>query len=151
MSVYTASVVIEAKSKRAMTLGEVIDALRQAGDTEPGRVEFSFPRMVPTDIDSYRGSYDMPALGWEIDAYNKEGLRVTPHSLAYRLEQSIGHRYCGWKGGTYTYNRDDILCVDNSGECNQVVIEKIELIYDKKYAVLHTRKMLGDEGYPHDL
>lgn len=156
MSDYVRSVTIHAKAYGAMTLGEVIDALRQTVDQPDASVNFAFGNLIPTHIASYRGSYNIPALGWGTREYwigkgRHNGERTSPHALAARLEESIGITYTGWKGGEYKYARGHILCVDNPGESNGVVIEKIELIYDKKYAVLHTRKIANDDGYPHDI
>lgn len=141
-------------AKRALTIGEVIDALNSTEPKKDARVYFAFANLIPTHIASYRGSYAMPALGWGTEKYwsgqnatNAEN--VSPHALAKRLQDALAENqfFTGWKGGEYQYTRNHILYVDNPGQSNGVVIERVELIYDRTYAVLHTRQLSDQERY----
>lgn len=109
-----------------MTIGQVIDELKKAKDMN-GRVYFMPLRCVPTTVDSWRGVYAEPAIGWEPSGYSgtvKEYPTVS--SLISELQKAIdGRAYGGWKGGEYEYSRSSPLHVDNPGDCTNTEISSI--------------------------
>lgn len=91
------------------------------------------PHQFPTDVASYRGSYDQPALGHAgRDSHNdasvnmrgrdrNEGPKVS--ELIAELEKAIsGKIYEGWKGGGYRYKGSHELYVANPGEISYAKI-----------------------------
>lgn len=130
-----------------MTINELLSALRAAD--AGAMVFFDFGGLMPTDIDSYRGLYDHPALGWAASEYwgGKGGLIhdqfPTVGSLISVLEAAIkpGTSFAGWKGGDFSYNGDEELYVDNQGECNGVVIADVDT---SSYKVVLRTRWSGD-------
>jgi len=120
------------------TVNEVLAALRQA--KPDGRVYFSFGRCIPTTVDSWRGVYAEPALGWKPAGYSghvEQGDYPTAAVLIERLERAIsGDTFTGWKGGEFTYVGDERLHVDNPGDCTHTEIVTIEI--NEYETVLHT-------------
>lgn len=119
-----------------MTINEVLKSLQ--GANPDARVYFAFCRCVPTNVNSWRGSYDEPALGWDVAGY-RGSLNEYPtvKSLISELEKAIdGREYTGWKGGQYKYTCSHVLHVDNHGHCTNTEIQRIEV---KEYEVIiHT-------------
>lgn len=120
---------------RPWTIRDLMDAL-QVEDPE-AQVCFDFVGCVPTHIASWRGSYDMPALGWEAAGYSGNGKAPAAEDLWEELEKSLHRTYEGWKGGSYRYSAGQILRVDNRGDCTGTVI--VGLHSDGPYVTLLTR------------
>lgn len=103
-----------------MNLGEVRDALAKA---EPGaRVVFwPFSLLFWGKIDSWRGSYDEPAVGYSFETMTAaEALKDVDKVLG-------GKAFEGYKGGTYSYRRSSELHVDNWSEYTDgLTIESID-------------------------
>jgi hypothetical protein len=105
-----------------MTIGEVLDALENADPN--GSVYFDFGGFVPEKVDSWRGIYSEPALGYTRDY--KDAINIV-QGLINELENAIdGRKYTGWKGGDYTYTRDSPLHIDNPGDCSSTEIVRVE-------------------------
>lgn len=121
-----------------MTINGLIRELNRA---KPDfRVYFSFCNCVPTKIQSWRGIYDDPAIGWQPSGYSGHVEEYpTVSSLISELEKAKdGRLYEGWKGGDYSYNGDEILHVDNPGDYTNTEITHIEI---KDFEVIiHTQK-----------
>jgi hypothetical protein len=119
-----------------MTIGEVIDALKEADPTL--NVWFAFGRMVPSTVDSWRGIYADAALGFEGGEYASKA--VTVMELLNRLEAAIAPNaeFTGWKGGTYRYDRKTPLHIDNPGCCTNTELTRIEVSEDD--VILHTER-----------
>lgn len=107
-------------------------------------VVFDFCGCVPTSIASWRGIYAEPAIGWESTGYsskteNRHFYKVTVNDLLIELKHAIsGVEYTGWKGGKFSYTGNEILHVDNPGDCsNTEIVAVTELSY---YVVLCTHK-----------
>lgn len=85
-------------------------------------VIFDFPGyMSPTKVASYRGYYDMPALG-----YDRIYGDMTVEKLREELENATdGRTYTGWKGGDFSYTKDDFLWAANPGEAQGYAITGI--------------------------
>jgi len=126
-----------------MKIKEIIEALESVEDTTKP-VIFDFCSCVPTKIDSWRGIYAEPAIGWEPTGYSSKTkdrhfVKVTVDALLIELKHAIsGVEYTGWKGGEFLYDGDSILHVDNPGDCTNTEISAVkELSY---YVVLCTEK-----------
>ncbi|EQB03877.1 hypothetical protein [Sphingobium sp. HDIP04] len=78
----------------------------------------------PTDIDSYRGYYDRPALGFALGGYsgNDHGTETTVSDLIAELKRGMSQSYEGWKGGTYRYDGTEALFVDNPGDSSGIAV-----------------------------
>jgi len=112
---------LSAIEKGVMTLGEIIDALESVdqycnnGDIK--EVTYDFGYFVPTDLDSWRGSYENLALGYN----NDEAPLLT--DLIERCKRADGATYMGWKGGDYLMTMDTPVYVSNPGEaCDTGII-----------------------------
>lgn len=119
-----------------LTIGQTIKQLKECIEfqsifLDPAAlpVYFDFCDCLPTDIDSWRGSYEEPALGWEPSGYSKcrdaADPRTSPSELIKRLEHSIGPIYTGWKGGEYTFTLDSPLHIANRGDAQCTMIKAI--------------------------
>ncbi len=108
-----------------MNIKQVIEKLKQAPADH--RVYFSPLRCVPTTVDSWRGIYAEPALGWEPSGYSGNVKEYpTVASLIAELERAIdGRIYTGWKGGEYSYTENHTLHIDNPGDCTSTEIKEI--------------------------
>ena len=86
----------------------------------------------PSYIDSWRGSYDQPALFWSVDY-----LKVTVADMLVMLDID-GEEVTGYKGGEYTLDENDILRLcNNNHNSGATTISKIS---KGLYAVvLHTQ------------
>jgi hypothetical protein len=102
-----------------MTIGEVIAALETA--KQDATVCFGFGYVYPTTVRSWRGIYAEAALGFEGGDYGSGHPKVS--EVLAELRQSIdGRTYEGWKGGTYKYDKDTPLHVDNRGNSSDTDI-----------------------------
>lgn len=109
-------------SKQA-TVGYLIERLSRFDSEETLRYDFVYMR--PTKrLESYRGYYDHLALGYT----DKSGEELTVKELKKMLEDSIGHDYRGYKGGTYTMYDTTPVWVANNGESGGTAIVDIEKI-----------------------
>lgn len=135
----------EIEGKYQMTIGEIIEKIKSRGlihgdDNKPKTVQFDFGTAVPTHVDSWRGSYDCPQIGYKLTGYDNDAehmAEVTAENFIKELELGIsGKEYTGWKGGEYTYNADDGLWVSNSGNASGTVI--IDIIDKGWYYLLVT-------------
>ena len=120
-----------------MTVGQVLEQLRTAKNDSV--VYFDFADCAPTTVDSWRGIYADPAIGWTPTGYSGDGKAPTVASLIGELEKAIdGRLYTGWKGGDYRYTENSTLHVDNSGDYSQTEIVRIE---DREWCVIiHTER-----------
>lgn len=114
-----------------MTIGQVIAELERA--KPEATVRYSFASLHPTTVDSWRGIYSEPALGWE--ALRSDGPKVKD-VIAELRKATDGRKYTGWKGGDYSYDLNDTLHIDNPGQWTSTELARIE---DRDYCVvLHT-------------
>lgn len=126
-----------------MTIGELIDALKGVED-QTVSVEFDFAGTEPTEVDSWRGIYAEPALGWRATGYSspdqtRHHAEMTVALLIANLEGCIGKTFSGWKGGDYTYDLSDTLHIDNPGDYSHTELVRVE---DRGYVViLHTESI----------
>lgn len=81
----------------------------------PGR-----PR--PTTVQSWRGVYARPALGYS----SRPEVNPTVADLIKELELATnGQLYEGWKGGEYSYDKNMLLHIANPGTSEDYVITGI--------------------------
>lgn len=103
-----------------ITIGELLEKLHAVQDNK-AMVVYDFCGIIPTKINSWRGVYAEPALGWKVWSYKDTDVMVS--TLVEELEQAIdGRMYFGWKGGEYFYTKDSPLHVDNPGESSDTAI-----------------------------
>jgi len=119
-----------------MKISELLHDLRRA--KPDAEVRFDFAGCAPTTVESSRGDYSTPALGWCATSYSGSGKAPTVAELVAELERATdGREYTGWKGGEYTYTPSDPLCVDNPGDWTDTQLVRVE---DQEWRViLHTR------------
>lgn len=105
---------------RTMTVAELIDQLERHHDAE--RVVFDFGCMVPTDFQSWRGSYSELALGYgnEPDMDGPEA--PSAKELRQRLKDACSRYHHGYKGGEFKMGPNTEIWVDNWGECSCTVL-----------------------------
>lgn len=101
-------------SEGCLTLGQIIERLERAAhsksdDCEAQRVYFDFCDLVPAQLDSWRGVYAFLALGW-----NERGSMSLPELLS-ECTATVGKKFEGWKGGTYTMTKETPVMVANRG------------------------------------
>lgn len=115
-----------------LTLGEFIEKLKQ--QPQENTITFDFGRLVPTSFDSWRGSYDELALGYENPEYNNDLLVSKLLSLAIDVEGTIME---GYKGGYYTMKKETRLWADNYGKYSSTAI--VDVIAFGNYSKIITR------------
>jgi hypothetical protein len=131
---YLTSLVQQARNKRfadspQLSLGELINEIEKCGiqknDGGDKEVCYDFGTAIPTDLDSYRGSYNELALGYKLTGYDNDAEHlkdVKAKDLLQHLKEAIGKEYTGWKGGEYTMSKDTPLWVANSGNAGSTAI-----------------------------
>lgn len=110
------------KGNQQLSLGEFITVLESVDlkyDEETYKdVEFDFGTALPTQLDSWRGSYDEIALGYKLSGYdnNSEHFANTKaDKLLEHLKSAIGKEYTGWKGGEFIMDENTPVWVANCG------------------------------------
>jgi len=120
-------------TQQFLTINDLIARLKAY--RPDNQVRFEFCDSIPTRINSSRGYYDRPALGWSPSGYSFRPVGKEPYptctveSLIHELDEAIsGKMFCGWKGGEYHYSGDDPLYVDNDGDWTATRIVSVKLI-----------------------
>ena len=106
-----------------ITLGELIKQLENTelmyDKNECKSVYFDFGSAIPTDLDSWRGSYDELALGYELTGYDRKNdahfIECKADKLLEELKSAIGKTFTGWKGGDFIMDENTPIWVANSG------------------------------------
>lgn len=123
------------KTLNEMNIGDIKNRLKLANNSLP--VYFDFCECVPTTIDSWRGNYEEPAIGWAASGYSGKGEAPTAQQFLDELKLATsGISYQGWHGGEYVYTDEAQLYVDNPGDCTRTKIIAIEILNDR--VILHT-------------
>lgn len=121
----------------AKTIGFVIAMLK--GCKANSEVFFDFGHCIPTTVNSWRGVYAEPALGWTDIGWAAGGAPPKVSDLIAELEKAInGREYTGWKGGKFIYTKDDQLHIDNPGDASGTEISVIQDLGNQ--VVIHTAK-----------
>lgn len=117
-------------SPNIFTINRLIHELEAMDSALP--VYFDFCRAVPTVIDSWRGIYAEPALGFKMTGYSGGVDQAIPTvgELISNLKNALTGTYQGWKGGEYQYNGDEPLHIDNPGDCTYTQVADIERLDD---------------------
>jgi hypothetical protein len=98
-----------------LTLGEMIEKCEsilagfKEGEAVP-RVGFDFEGLIPTELDSWRGTYSELALGFRAE---ENGVEL--EDFLKMLKDAVGKTYEGYKGGEYTMWEDTPVWVANYG------------------------------------
>ena len=93
----------------ALTIGQILALLKEC--EQDASVYYDFALTNPTTVESWRGDYSLPALGYGGDTC------ITVEMLISEIELSVsGKIYEGWKGGDYVFNRSQTLHVANPGK-----------------------------------
>ena len=109
----------------SMTINELLNELKKA--KQGATVVFDFCGCFPTVVDSWRGIYAEPAIGWGKLDYVKFDKYPTVANVIAELEKAIGGRfYTGWKGGDFSYTGNSQLHVDNPGEYTITELARVE-------------------------
>ncbi|QRE76518.1 hypothetical protein [Methylobacterium aquaticum] len=101
-----------------ITLGALIDALDRAEQDE--MIRYDFGGFLPVRPVSYRGFYDHLAIGF-VEHHDAEGLLKVADLLA-ACRTADGATFQGYKGGSYTMNRDTPLWAANYGASTDTAI-----------------------------
>jgi len=114
-----------------LTLGELISKLepfvKKQGEDE-ATVRYDFEYLFPNDIDSWRGSYSELALN-----FATEGEAMKASNFLKMLEDCIGRKFIGYKGGKFTMNKNTPIWVANYGNSgNTAVID----VVDNNYCII---------------
>ena len=118
-------------SSDQLTLGELIlklEPIVEKQDKEEPMVQYDFEYLFPTDIDSWRGSYEELALN-----FTSEGEQMKVSEFLKMLKSTVGKTFIGYKGGEFVMSKHTPVWVVNySNSGNTAVIE----VVDKGYTVL---------------
>ena len=108
-----------------LTLKELIKLTENCGllkeDGEPKTVYFEFGTAIPTELDSWRGSYDLLSLNYKMtgrDDYDgKQEMKA--NEFIDMCKAAIGQTFTGYKGGEFTMSEHTAVWVDNHGNYTQ--------------------------------
>ena len=112
-----------------LSLWGLINEIEKCGvERENGEIKsvcFDFGSAVPTDLDSWRGSYDELALGYMLSGYDNKSEHFAERNakdLLTHLREAIGKEYTGWKGGDFTMSKKTPIWVSNSGNSGNTAV-----------------------------
>lgn len=120
-----------------LTLGELILKIEQIikkhkespeKHKEEATVRFDFEYLFPTEIDSWRGSYDELALNFISD-----GEELTVSAFLRILKEAIGKSFTGYKGGEYIMNEYTPVWAANYGNSGNTAVINV---MDRGYLVV---------------
>jgi hypothetical protein len=111
-----------------LTLGELILKLepivQKAGNEGKIDVVYDFGSLFPTDIDSWRGSYNELALNY---TNYDDSIPLTVIDFYSLLKSAIGKTFTGYKGGDFIMTKNTPVWVSNYGDDdNTAVIEVVD-------------------------
>jgi len=107
-----------------LTLGEIINKIELIIKDKPElpTVIYDFEYLFPTEIDSWRGSYDELALN-----YSTEGTQLYADGFLKILKDTVGKKLEGYKGGEYVMTESTPVWVANYGNSgNTAVLDVID-------------------------
>ena len=134
MQDYLTNLVQQARDKSfanslQLSLGELIAEIEKCGtqkdNGEDKEICYDFGTAIPTNLDSYRGSYDELALGYKLTGYDIDAdhrTTVKAKDFLELLKEAIGKEYTGWKGGEYTMSENTPVWVANSGSSGNTAV-----------------------------
>jgi hypothetical protein len=103
-----------------MTLGDLRSVLALAAPDLP--VSYDQFGLCWEGLDSWRGIYAYPALGWRpYDAAKRDD--ATAGRLLALIDRALaGEVFTGYKGGEYTFSHASPVWVDNYGKANSTAL-----------------------------
>ena len=113
-----------------MKLIKLIEILQKANPDAD--VRYDFCGFSPCGIDSWRGSYDLLALGYS------ERERIIAGALVELLQSAIGKTFHGYKGGEYIMSESTEVWIDNAGHCTETFIKRLEVT--EYQVIIHTKR-----------
>lgn len=126
-----------------LTLGELITQLGKFNEKGSKKtVMFDFGNLVPTSFCSWRGSYDMLALNYEMRGRGNHTPIMTIGEFITLCEDQLNSYHTGWKGGEYYMGNGTPVWVDNDGEYTETAL--IGVKSDSTNVYLITSSCLGD-------
>lgn len=93
---------------RPFTLGEMVEALRKMP-------EGSEVRGLDVSVYSYRGFYERNAVAWSSKTRSTR-------EVADLLESQYGNPTCGWKGGDYEVDPDELVYLADYGDTGPQIV-----------------------------
>jgi hypothetical protein len=117
-----------------MTAKEIMKYLDTiSGDIE--YVEFDFGA-YPSYVSSWRGSYDLPCIVYDIDHLNgKDSLS----RFKEMIKNIDGKEVFGYKGGDFILSEDSVIyIVPDSSRAQECVVDRLEVVNEYK-VVIHTK------------
>lgn len=126
----------ESLDKGAMSSNDIIEKLKEFESTNK-LVVIEMNNEIYTsdfDADSWRGSYNLPAIGY---SYDDSGVSI--ETAIDNLNEVNGMEVTGYKGGEYKLDADDPIFVANYGESNNctAIIDVVEI---ENYIVCLTKE-----------
>lgn len=121
-----------------LSLGEIIKKIEKCGltygnDNEPKEVYYDFGSAIPTNLDSWRGSYSELALGYALSGYDNRDShfnKITAHELLNDLKSAIGKTFVGWKGGDFIMDENTPVWVANRGNSgNTGIVDVVDDVW----------------------
>lgn len=110
-----------------MTLGQLRDALRALPPT--AHVQYDRFGLYWRGLDSWRGSYAQPALGWCETPAPDGGSTVA--ALIAEVDRALsGCSYGGWKGGEFSFDADSPVWIDKPGTTSKTYLVAVERVFD---------------------
>lgn len=134
------------KKSPQLCLGEIIGKLEAISpfygslQKDEKTIRYDFEYLIPTTLQSWRGSYDELALGWTYLGYSpndcpdhncQEGPKIT--DFIKHLEEAIGKYFVGWKGGDFVMSEETPVWVANPGNVGETAIVDV---VDNGYEVI---------------
>lgn len=96
-------------------------------------VQYDFEYLFPTEIDSWRGSYNELALNYTSEDIKPKAKPFTVTKFLKMLKDTIGKEFTGYKGGEYIMEEDTPIWVANYGNSgNTAVVD----VLDNEYSVI---------------
>jgi hypothetical protein len=118
-----------------LTLGKLIEKIEAAlnkgyklSDESEPTVRFDFEYLHPTGIDSWRGSYNELAIGFQ-----GHGEEPKLSEFLTMLKTAVGKEFTGWKGGEYIMSERTPVWVANPGNSGNTAIVDV---VDKEWVVI---------------
>ena len=112
-----------------LSLGKLIKKIRSIAKEQEERLKeglseavviHSFCGLFPTEIDSWRGSYDELALNFTSFKNDKEPMTVSV--FLKMLEETVGKTFIGYKGGEFKMDEGTPVWIDNYGESSHTQV-----------------------------
>lgn len=102
-----------------ITLGALIRAIEDRQPKPDTWICFDFGGFYPDGVDSYRGYYEMLAIGYQSKRTESNCLAAT---LLEDLYSAIGRTFHGYKGGEFRMHENTLMWAANYGECNSTAV-----------------------------